>query len=104
MSYSRWDNFPVSNGHAEVIPKRHVESYFELSQQEVESLYELLLMTKKEIDERYSPNAYNVGVNVGLAAGQTVFHVHIHLIPRYVGDVTNSRGGVRNIIPGKGDY
>jgi diadenosine tetraphosphate (Ap4A) HIT family hydrolase len=104
LAYARWDNYPVSNGHAEVIPKRHVESFFELTHDELLAVYELMKMVKQEITVKYHPDAFNIGVNDGAAAGRTIHHVHVHLIPRYTGDVENPRGGVRHIIPGKGNY
>lgn len=104
LAYARWDDFPVSEGHAEVVPKRHVSSYFDLTNDEINSLFQLLKDTKKTIDDKYNPDSYTIGVNDGFDAGQTVPHCHIHLIPRYSGDVENPRGGVRNIIPGKGAY
>lgn len=104
LVYARWDNFPASVGHAEVVPKRHVESYFDLTDEEVLPVFGLSKRVKQIIDEKFSPNAYNIGVNDGEAAGRTVHHCHIHLIPRYIGDVENPRGGVRHIIPGKGSY
>ena len=104
LAFARWDNFPVSDGHAEVIPKRHVSSYFDLSDDEVSALFALSKEAKSIIDEKYHPDSYNLGINNGPEAGQTIPHCHIHLIPRYVGDVENPRGGVRHIIPGKGNY
>jgi diadenosine tetraphosphate (Ap4A) HIT family hydrolase len=104
LAYARWDNFPVSVGHAEVIPKRHVSSYFDLSEDEISALFKLSKETKKIIDEKYKPDSYNLGVNNGPEAGQTIPHCHIHLIPRYSGDVQNPRGGIRTVIPGKADY
>jgi len=104
VAFSRWDNFPVSKGHAEVIPKRHVASFFDLSDEEVLAIYKLAGETKEIIVAKYHPDAFNIGINEGEAAGQTVHHLHIHLIPRYVGDVPEPRGGVRHIISGKGSY
>ncbi|MES2630819.1 MAG: HIT family protein [Patescibacteria group bacterium] len=104
LAFSRWDNFPVSEGHAEVIPKRHVASFFDLTNDEVLALYKLASETKEAIVTKYSPDAFNIGINEGEAAGRTVHHLHIHLIPRYAGDVPEPRGGVRHIIPGKGTY
>lgn len=94
----------MSDGHAEVIPKRHVESFFDLSDEELAAIYGLAKVTRDEIVEKHHPDAFNLGVNDGEAAGRTIHHVHLHLIPRYVGDVENPRGGIRHIIPGKGDY
>ena len=104
LFYARWDNFPVSIGHAEIVAKRHVESFLELTQEELARFYDLLLSAKAKIETTYDPDGFNIGVNEGEAAGRTVHHLHIHLIPRYKGDVPNPRGGIRNVIPGKGDY
>ena len=104
LAFSRWDNFPVSEGHAEIIPKRHVASFFDLSSEEVLSIYKLAGATKRIIETRHNPDAFTIGINEGEAAGRTVHHLHIHLIPRYVGDVPEPRGGIRHIIPGKGTY
>lgn len=104
LAYARWDNFPVSNGHAEIIPKRHVESYFDLTNEEVVAIHGLSVVAKSIIVTKFHPDAFNIGINDGVAAGRTVHHVHQHLIPRYKGDVVNPRGGIRHIIPGKGDY
>jgi diadenosine tetraphosphate (Ap4A) HIT family hydrolase len=104
LAYARWDNFPVSKGHAEVVPKRHVESYFDLSDHEVLAMYGLVKQIKEIIDGLHRPDAFNIGVNDGKASGQSIHHCHIHLIPRYIGDVKNPRGGIRNILPRKEDY
>lgn len=104
LFYSRWDNFPVSNGHAEVVPKNHIESFFDLTSEELPQMYNLIKKTKEIIDKKYSPDAYNIGINEGEAAGRTIHHLHVHIIPRYKGDVENPKGGVRHIIPGKGGY
>jgi diadenosine tetraphosphate (Ap4A) HIT family hydrolase len=98
------DGFPVSPGHTLVIPKRHVGSFFELDQDEVQSMLALLKTAKVVIDEELKPDSYNIGINDGPQAGQTVPHVHMHLIPRYQGDVKDPRGGVRWLIPTKADY
>ena len=104
LFYARWDNIPVSEGHAEIVPKRHVESFFELTEEELSKMYDLIRKTKEVIDEKYSPSGYNIGVNEGEAAGRTIHHLHMHLIPRYKGDVEDPKGGIRHIIPGKGFY
>lgn len=104
LAYARWDNVPISVGHAEIVPKRHVISFFELSEDEVLAMYALAKRTRAKIIEMYAPDAFNLGVNDGEAAGRTIHHVHLHLIPRYDGDVENPRGGVRHLIPGKGNY
>ena len=99
------DGFPVTEGHLLVIPKRHIESWFELKSDERGSYHELILNGKKAIkNDDSSVSGFNLGVNDGLSAGQTIFHAHLHLIPRRYGDVENPRGGVRHVIPGKGYY
>ena len=108
-AYVRWDNFPVSDGHIEVVPIRHVVSFFDLTEAEVLSMYALLKVARRTVIELYPiinrvPDGYTIGLNEGEAAGRTVHHVHMHLIPRYWGDVPNPRGGIRNIIPDKGGY
>lgn len=98
------DGFPISPGHTLVIPRRHVGSFFEVTAEERTCLLELLDQSKKMIDEEFRPDGYNIGINDGAAAGQTVPHLHIHLIPRYSGDREDPRGGVRWVIPEKADY
>jgi diadenosine tetraphosphate (Ap4A) HIT family hydrolase len=98
------DDFPVSPGHTLVIPKRHVSSFFDLGTEERQALMALLESAKHALDTEYRPAAYNIGVNDGPAAGQSVPHVHIHLIPRYEGDRDDPRGGVRWILPEKAKY
>ncbi len=104
LSLAFFDGFPVSPGHALIIPRRHVASFFDLTEEERQDLLSLLDRVKGIVEERYHPDGYNIGVNVGAAAGQSVFHVHMHLIPRYVGDVQNPKGGVRGVIPAKQKY
>lgn len=104
LAYARWDNYPVNEGHAEVVPKEHIDSFFELADQHVLALYELVKKARLIIDEQYHPDGFNIGLNDNEAAGRTIPHVHLHLIPRYKGDVENPRGGIRHIIPGKGNY
>lgn len=98
------DRYPVSVGHSLIIPKRHVASLFELTAEEFNALYELLHTTREQLDAEYQPAGYNVGVNVGEAAGQTVFHLHVHVIPRYEGDCADPRGGIRWLFPEKAAY
>jgi ATP adenylyltransferase len=135
--FARYDGRPISPGHAEVIPKRHVVDFFDLSPgesvkfyplmkdvvrhiegEDKQALYEKILDDMKDnpsavtyiqrmlnhIGLNKKPDAYNFGINNGSAAGRTIHHLHIHIIPRYEGDMPNPRGGVRNIIPGMGDY
>lgn len=103
-AYAIYDKYPVSEGHALVIPKRHLANYFELSFKEQSACWLVLNRTQKIIQKKYQPQGFNIGVNIGDAAGQTVHHVHIHLIPRYEGDVPAPEGGVRGVIPRKQKY
>ena len=98
------DGFPISPGHTLIIPRRHTGSFFDLSETERNSLLSLLEGAKRRLDKQFGPDGYNIGINDGLAAGQTVPHLHIHLIPRFHGDREDPRGGVRWIIPEKADY
>ena len=104
LSVAFYDGFPVSPGHALIIPKRHVSSFFDLSKEERQDLLNLADSVKRILEERYHPDGYNIGINVGEAAGQSIFHVHMHLIPRYQGDVPSPRGGARGVIPTKQNY
>lgn len=99
-----FDGYPVSPGHALIVPKRHVSSYFDLTDHEREAMNVMLQYVKRVVDERFHPDGYNIGINVGQAAGQSVYHCHMHLIPRYAGDVENPKGGVRGVIPEKQKY
>lgn len=98
------DTFPVSKGHTLIIPNRHVASIWDMSDAEYTDAFNLVRQVKDLLQELFDPQGFNIGVNCGEAAGQTVFHAHIHIIPRYAGDVSSPRGGIRNIIPGKGNY
>lgn len=104
LAYSARDSYAVSPGHTLVIPKRHVASFFDLTQDEIAACMELINEEKNRIDAEFNPDGYNVGVNVGPAAGQSIFHAHIHVIPRYQGDVENPQGGVRHVIPRNARY
>jgi diadenosine tetraphosphate (Ap4A) HIT family hydrolase len=99
-----YDKFPASEGHCLVIPERVYSNYFDSTEEEIAALNQLVFETKLFLDEKYQPSGYNVGINCGEDAGQTVNHVHIHVIPRYKGDVTNPEGGVRGVIPDKQKY
>ena len=101
---ARFDDFPVNEGHLEVIPKRHVKDWWEINLEERIAIFDLLDKAKEIIDERFKPDGYNIGMNLGEKAGQSIMHLHVHLIPRYNGDVPNPRGGVRGIIPEKQNY
>ena len=98
------DGFPVSPGHTLIIPRRHVADFFDMTEAEVSAMNTLLREVKKRLDSELHPDGYNIGVNVNAAAGQSVFHVHMHLIPRYIGDTPSPKGGVRGVIPGKMKY
>jgi diadenosine tetraphosphate (Ap4A) HIT family hydrolase len=98
------DGYPVTKGHTLLIPKRHCTTYFDLNFVESDSLAATINVVKAILDSKYKPNGYNIGCNCGEAAGQTVMHCHIHIIPRYEGDCENPRGGVRGCIPSKMSY
>ena len=106
LCFAIFDSFPVSRGHVLVITRRLVPTFFECTQPEQAALMELVGEVKRLLDQQLDPkpDGYNVGFNTGTAAGQTVPHVHVHVIPRYTGDVGDPRGGVRHVIPGKGNY
>ena len=98
------DAYPVSPGHSLIISRRHTGSFFDLSAAARAGLMALLEAEKIQLDEEYQPDAYNIGINDGASAGQTVPHVHIHLIPRYAGDAEDPRGGVRWVLPDQAKY
>ena len=105
FAYSIRDGFPVTDLHTLIIPRRHVETYFDLSRDELLACDDLLRKLADRIkEEDPTVEGFNIGINAGAVAGQTIFHCHIHLIPRRNGDVDNPRGGVRHLIPGKGYY
>ena len=104
LAYAIRDGFPVTPLHTLIIPKRHLLSYFELTPEEELDLTNLLKQTKRYLDEHHHPDGYNVGFNDGVAAGQTVMHMHMHLIPRYLGDVLEPRGGIRWVLPERAKY
>ena len=105
LAYAIRDGFPVTPLHTLIIPKRHATTYFELLEEEILACNELIKNLRASIQsEDQTVDGFNIGMNAGESAGQTVFHCHIHLIPRRLGDVENPRGGVRHLIPGKGYY
>lgn len=104
LAFTIYDGFPVNKGHMLIMPKRHVESFFELTSDEKLAIDELVTRTKAFLDENFKPDAYNLGINEGVYAGQSILHCHLHVIPRYIGDVSNPRGGVRGVIPAKQNY
>lgn len=99
-----WDAFPVSPGHALLVPRRHVPTWFEATVVEQAALIGAITDAKAVIEQRHQPDGYNIGINCGAAAGQTVFHLHVHLIPRFQGDAVDPRGGVRHVIADKANY
>ena len=99
-----WDGFPVNPGHALLVPRRHVATWEEASTDERRALSDAIVVAQEEIRKHHRPDAFNVGMNLGLAAGQTVPHLHLHVIPRYQGGVADPRGGVRWVIPERADH
>ena len=104
LCFALWDRVPVNKGHALVIPFRHTPDFFSLTKEERAAVVDLVVVCRGLIEENYSPDGYNVGFNVGDAGGQTVFHCHCHVIPRYAGDVPVPKGGVRGVVPGRRGY
>ena len=104
LALAFYDEFPVSRGHVLIITKKHWPTFFDISKEEREAIFDLIDITKKSLDNLYKPDGYNIGINCGAWSGQSVMHMHLHVIPRYKGDVENPRGGVRGVIPTKKDY
>lgn len=104
LTFISQDKYPVSPGHALIVPKRHVPNYFDCTKHEITELWDSVNLAKQMIEKDHQPDSYNIGINVSKVAGQSVPHTHIHLIPRYEGDVTDPRGGVRSVIPEKRTY
>ena len=104
LCYARWDRYPVSKGHLLLMPYRHTPDFFSLTPEEKLAMLDLLETCKEIIIENFRPDGYNIGMNIGAAAGQTITHCHCHIIPRYIGDVTRPKGGIRSIVPGKRGY
>jgi diadenosine tetraphosphate (Ap4A) HIT family hydrolase len=99
-----YDLYPVAPGHTLLIPKRHISSFFELTNKELEDFYSLIKIAHSRISKEYSTDGFNIGINNGIAAGQTIPHLHIHLIPRFIGDDQHPEGGIRKIIPNMVEY
>lgn len=99
-----YDGYPVTPGHSLIIPKRHITSLFEATKKEQAAMLDLLAEMRRLLVSEHSPDAFNIGINDGAAAGQTVMHLHIHLIPRYASDTADPRGGVRWVMPEKAPY
>jgi len=99
-----YDGYPVSPGHILIISNTEKLDYFSLSKEEQNELVSLIKVAKEIIELNYTPDGYNIGMNCGESAGQTVMHFHCHVIPRYLGDMENPRGGIRHCVEGKGNY
>jgi diadenosine tetraphosphate (Ap4A) HIT family hydrolase len=104
MAIAVFDTYPVAPGHSLILPLRHAATIWDLGAEEYDACFRLVRELKPILEARFKPDAFNVGVNCGEAAGQSVWHAHIHVIPRYKGDNPNPRGGVRNVIPLKAKY
>ena len=105
LAFSTFDSYPVSEFHLLIVPKRHIKNYFELSNDEMIACNKIVLLSKNKIEQMdQSIRGFNIGINCGKAAGQTIMHCHIHLIPRREGDVENPQGGVRGVIPSMQHY
>lgn len=102
--YAIKDEFPVSNGHILIIPYTHTENWFTASDEVRQNMMQALQQIKNLLDREHQPDGYNIGMNCGTAAGQSVMHLHLHLIPRYQGDMEDPKGGVRGVIPSKQKY
>jgi diadenosine tetraphosphate (Ap4A) HIT family hydrolase len=98
------DGFPISEGHSLVIPKHHVELLFDLPEDELMEVWSLVAKVRQLLQKKYQPDGFNIGVNEGQAAGQTIGHAHVHIIPRRAGDVLDPKGGIRWVIPAKAKY
>lgn len=104
LAIAFYDKYPVQKGHILITPKNHSETYFDASIEEIRAMNELISKAKIHLDKEFNPDGYNLGVNVGEFGGQTVMHLHIHLIPRYKGDIEDPRGGIRKAIPNLVQY
>jgi len=103
-AFAVYDEYPVAEGHTLVVPKKEIKDFFELDTEEYNACFALVKQVRKMLIDVYQPKGFNIGINNGPIAGQTIPHAHIHIIPRYEGDVENPKGGIRNIIPKKGNY
>jgi len=105
LAYSTFDSYPVSEFHLLIVPKRHLKNYFELTNDEIIACNKIILLSKNKIEKMDKTiKGFNIGINCGKVAGQSIMHCHIHLIPRREGDVENPQGGVRGVIPSKQHY
>lgn len=103
-AFAIFDKFPVNKGHLLIVTKRHVSNFFETTDNEKEAIIQLIDKCKLFLEKKFNPDGYNIGINVGVDAGQTIMHLHVHLIPRYKGDIDDPTGGVRGVIPAKRKY
>lgn len=103
-AFAVYDDYPVNEGHVLVISKREIPTWFDATEEEQQAIMNLIGKMKLYLQEKYDPDGYNIGLNNGEAAGQTVPHLHVHLIPRFEGDMEDPRGGVRHVIPERGNY
>lgn len=104
LTFTVRDTLPVSPGHTLILPKRHIAGIFEATKEEVAALWEAVQQARAQLLKEFSPDGFNIGINDGLASGQTILHLHIHIIPRYKGDMPDPRGGIRWIFPDKAVY
>ncbi|MFW6016933.1 MAG: HIT family protein [bacterium] len=104
LSIAVFDKYPVNEGHILIITKRHIKDYFDASKEEKRSLFNLMEKCRELLDDKFKPDGYNIGLNCGIAAGQTIMHLHLHLIPRYKDDIADPTGGIRGVIPEKRIY
>lgn len=104
LCYSRWDRYPISKGHLLLMPYRHTPDFFSLTSAEKLAMLDIMETSKEILDENFKPDGYNIGMNIGASAGQTITHCHCHMIPRYTGDEKRPKGGIRSIVPGKRGY
>ena len=104
LAVAIYDKYPVTQGHTLIIPRRHYSDFFESNKEESDAILSLHWEAKGLLDTRHRPDGYNVGINCGVPAGQTIPHFHVHLIPRYRGDIEDPRGGIRGVIPAKQKY
>lgn len=104
LAFALYDNYPVSPGHALIVPRRHFASWADATEKERSALWTDIEVVRELVQKKYHPDGINIGINDGVAAGQTIMHLHVHIIPRYAGDVEDPRGGIRWVIPGKAAY
>lgn len=103
-AFAIYDNYPVTRGHALIITHRQVPTWFEATDAEQKAIFDLIAELRQYLKNEFDPDGFNIGVNCGEVAGQTIDHLHVHLIPRYRGDVDDPTGGVRHVIPDRGNY